>query len=93
MSDWSVDALAASVHVPGPSRGTSTDSNPGPSAPESAPLSALAFDIGATRLTLVVVTLEKLVTTNHVVTVVLAATFTLADGVVVARLVVVVFGT
>jgi hypothetical protein len=32
--------------------------DPGPSVPESPPFSAFAFDVGATRATLVVVTLE-----------------------------------
>ena len=81
-----MDALADSVQVPGPRSGTSTDSKPGPSVPESAPLSAFAFDIGATRLTLVVVTLEELLATDNVVTVVATVT-TRGDGVVVAGLV------
>jgi hypothetical protein len=85
-----VDALAESVHEPGPPRGTSTDSKPGPSAPESSPLSAFAFDIGATRLTLVVVTLEKLLTSVDVVTGVFAVVLTVVDGLVVVWLVVVV---
>ena len=74
-----MEALADRVQVPGPRSGTSTDPKPGPSVPESAPLSALAFDIGATRLTLVVVTLEKLLATDNVVTVV--ATVTTFGGV------------
>ena len=69
-----MDALAASVQLPGPRSGTSTDSNPGPSDPESAPLRAFAFDIGAARLTLFVVTLEKLLATDDVVTVVAIVT-------------------
>jgi hypothetical protein len=93
LRDWSVGALADSVHVPGPRSGRSTDSTPAPSAPESPPLNAFAFNIGARCLTLVVVTLEKLLTTDDEVTGVFAATITLVDGVVVARLVVVVFGT
>jgi hypothetical protein len=79
-----VEALADSVQVPGPRSGTSTDSKPGPSVPESAPLSAFAFDIGVTRLTLVVVTLEKLLATDNVVTVVATVTTRgSVDGVVV----------
>jgi hypothetical protein len=58
LSDWLVAALADSVQLPGPWSGTSTDSRPGSSVPESAPLMAFAFDIGATGFTLEVVTLE-----------------------------------
>jgi hypothetical protein len=53
------------------------------------------LDIGATGLTLVVVALEKLLTRDVVVTGVFDVAFTVVDGLVVARLVVVVarFGT
>jgi hypothetical protein len=62
---------------------------------------AFAFEIGATGFTLEVVTLEKLLATDHVVTVVFAATITGVDGgvvlfvvvLLVVMLVVVVTGT
>ncbi len=77
--DWSVAALALSVQFPGPSRGTSTDSNPGSSVPESAPLIAFTFAIGATGFAVEVVTLEKLLTTDDVVFVIFAVTVTGVD--------------
>jgi hypothetical protein len=76
-------ALADRSQFPGPSSGTSTDSNPGSRVPESSPLMAFAFEIGATGFTLEVVALEKLLTTDHVVAVVFAATTTGVVGVVV----------
>ena len=76
LSDWLVDPLVDRVQFPGPRRGTSTVSKPGPSVPDRSPLKALAFDIGATGLTLVVVTLEKLLATDDVVDGVLAVTMT-----------------
>jgi hypothetical protein len=90
-----VDALAENVQLPGPWRGTSTEPMPGPRVPESSPLSAFAFNVGAAGLSLVVVTLEKFLSTHDVVDVVLAdfaVSITLVDGVVVGELVV-VFGT
>jgi hypothetical protein len=84
-----VGALADRLQFPGPRRGTSTVSKPGPSDPESSPLSALAFDIGATGLTLVVVTAEELLATNHVVGVEFAVTITGVVAVVAANVVVV----
>lgn len=74
-----VEALADRVQLPGPRRGTSTDSKPGPSVPESSPLIALAFAIGATGFTVEVVTLEKLSATDHVVGVVFAITIAGVD--------------
>ena len=94
--DWSVAALALSVQFPGPSRGTSTDSNPGSSVPESAPLIAFTFAIGATGFALEVVTLEELLATDSVVFVIFAVTITGVDVLVdvfVDVSVVVVFGT
>ena len=94
--DWSVAALALSVQFPGPSRGTSTDSNPGSSVPESAPLIAFTFAIGATGFALEVVTLEELLATDDVVFVIFAVTITGVDVLVdvfVDVSVVVVFGT
>ncbi|HEY5263000.1 MAG TPA: hypothetical protein VIJ08_01900 [Acidimicrobiales bacterium] len=82
MSDWFVAALAESVQLPGPRSGTSTDSNPGPSVPESAPLIAFAFDIGATGFAVEVVTFEELLTTDDVVFVTFAVTITGVDVVV-----------
>ena len=87
-----VDALADSVQIPGPRSGTSTDSNPGPSVPESAPLIAFTLDIGATGLSVEVVTLENLLSTDDELFVVLAATITLVLGVVVLIVEVVVLG-
>jgi hypothetical protein len=81
-SDCDVDPLAEKVHFPGPRSGTSTASKPGPSVPESSPLIALAFKVGATGRAVVVVTLEDRRTTDHVVLVVLAVTITGVDGVV-----------
>jgi len=99
--DWSVAALALSVQFPGPSRGTSTDSNPGSSVPESAPLIAFTFSIGATGFALEVVTLEELLATNDVVFVIFAVTITgvdvfvdvFVDVCLVSVVVVAVFGT
>ena len=94
--DWSVAALALSVQFPGPSRGTSTDSNPGSSVPESAPLIAFTFAIGATGFAVEVVTLEELLATDNVVFVIFAVTITGVDVLVdvfVDVSVVVVFGT
>ena len=94
--DWSVAALALSVQFPGPSRGTSTDSNPGSSVPESAPLIAFTFAIGATGFAVEVVTLEELLATDSVVFVIFAVTITGVDVLVdvfVDVSVVVVFGT
>jgi len=51
----------------------STDSNP-PRVPDNSPLSAFAFDIGATGFTLDVVTLKKFLATDDVVFVVFAVT-------------------
>jgi hypothetical protein len=99
LRDWSVGPLADSVQSPGPRSGTSTDSKPGSRVPDSSPLIALAFEIGAAGLTVDVVTLEKLLSTDDVrcvlfvVTVALfAATITGVD-VVVGFVDVVVFGT
>jgi len=94
--DWSVAALALSVQFPGPSRGTSTDSNPGSSVPESAPLIAFTFAIGATGFAVEVVTLEELLATDNVVFVIFAVTITGVDVLVdvfVDVSVVAVFGT
>jgi len=96
--DWSVAALALSVQFPGPSRGTSTDSNPGSSVPESAPLIAFTFAIGATGFAVEVVTLEELLATDNVVFVIFAVTITGVDVFVdvfvdVNVVVVAVFGT
>ena len=96
--DWSVAALALSVQFPGPSRGTSTDSNPGSSVPESAPLIAFTFAIGATGFAVEVVTLEELLATDNVVFVIFAVTITGVDVLVdvfvdVSVVVVAVFGT
>jgi len=96
--DWSVAALALSVQFPGPSRGTSTDSNPGSSVPESAPLIAFTFAIGATGFAVEVVTLEELLATDSVVFVIFAVTITGVDVFVdvfvdVSVVVVAVFGT
>ena len=94
--DWSVAALALSVQFPGPRRGTSTDSNPGSSVPESAPLIAFTFAIGATGFAVEVVTLEELLATDSVVFVIFAVTITGVDVLVdvfVDVSVVVVFGT
>lgn len=63
------------------------------SVPESAPLIAFAFDIGATGFTLEVVTLEELRATDDVVLVTFAVTMTGVDGVVLATVDVVVTGT
>jgi hypothetical protein len=93
LSDWSVDPLADRVQFPGPRRGTSTVSRPGPSVPDRSPLNALAFDIGATGLTLVVVTLEKLLATDDVVGGVFAVTSTGIVRVLGAIVDVVVVGT
>lgn len=93
LSDWSVDPLADRVQFPGPRRGTSAVSKPGPSVPDRSPLNALAFDIGATGLTLVVVTLEKLLATDDVVGTVFAVTITGVERVLGAIVDVVVFGT
>ena len=85
LRDWSVDTLADSVQLPGPRSGTSTDSKPGASVPESSPLMAFAFEIGATGFTLEVVTLEELLATDDVVVagfVDFAVTMTRVDGVV-----------
>ena len=90
LSDWLVGAVADRVQFPGPRSGTSTDSNPGPSVPESSPLIALAFDIGATGFTLEVVTPEKFLATNDVVGVEFAVSITGGVRVVVGRVVVVV---
>ena len=90
--DWSVAALTLSVQFPGPRRGTSTDSNPGSSVPESAPLIAFTFAIGATGFAVEVVTLEELLATDNVVFVIFAVTITGVD-VFVDVSVVVVFGT
>jgi len=89
LSDWLVGAVADRVQFPGPRSGTSTDSKPGPSVPESSPLIALAFDIGATGFTLVVVTPEKFLATNDVVGVEFAVSNTGVERVVVGRVVVV----
>ena len=101
-SSWFVAALALRVQFPDP-RGTSTDSNPGCSVPESSPLIAFAFDIGATGFTLEVVALEKLAPGDDGVFVIFAVTITGVDVLVVDVLVVdavdagrrdvVVFGT
>jgi hypothetical protein len=93
LSDWSVEPLAVRVQFPGPRRGTSTVSKPGPSVPDRSPLNALAFDIGATGLTLVVVTLEKLLATDDVVGGVFAVTITGVVRVLGAIVDVVVSGT
>jgi len=85
--DWFVAALAESVQLPGPRSGTSTDSNPGPSVPESAPLIAFTFDIGATGFAVEVVTFEKLLTTDDVVFVTFAVTITGVDVLVAVLLV------
>jgi hypothetical protein len=91
-----VDTLAVSVQFPGPRSGTSTDSKPGPSDPESSPLKAFAFDIGSTGFTFEVVTREEFVSTDDVVLVVVfvvfAVTITGVDGVVVGTVVVDVAG-
>jgi hypothetical protein len=65
-----VDPFADKVQSPGPCSGTSTVSKPGPSVPESSPLIAFAFDVGAARRTVVEVTLEYSSTTDQVVAVV-----------------------
>ena len=96
--DWSVAALTLSVQFPGPRRGTSTDSNPGSSVPESAPLIAFTFAIGATGFAVEVVTLEELLATDSVVFVIFAVTITGVDVFVdvfvdVNVVVVAVFGT
>jgi hypothetical protein len=96
LSDWVVDPLALRVQFPGPSSGTLTDSNPGPRVPDNSPLSAFAFDIGATGFTLDVVTLKKFLATDDVVFVVFAVTITGVDVdvvVVVGLVDVVEFGT
>jgi len=98
--DWFVAALALSVQFPGPRSGTSTDSNPGPSVPESAPLIAFTFAIGATGFAVEVVTFEKLLATDNVVFVIFDVTITGVDvfvdvfvDVVVVDVAVAVFGT
>lgn len=53
-----MESLAEKVQSPGPS-GTSTASNPGASAPDSAPLKAFAFEGGAKCFAVEVVTSEK----------------------------------
>ena len=92
LRDCVVDALADKVQFPGPRNGTSTVSKPGLSVPESSPLIALALDDGAIGRAVVEVTLEDRLTTDGVVSVVLAVTITGDDGVVVAIVVVVVAG-
>jgi hypothetical protein len=67
LSDCEVDPLAEIVQFPGPRSGTSTVSKPGPSVPESSPLIALAFKVGATGRAVVAVTLEDGRTTDVVV--------------------------
>lgn len=67
--DWLVDALVVNVQSPGPRRGTSTTSKPGPSAPEDSPVIALALGAELIRRTVVVVTTEKLGTARGVVVV------------------------
>ncbi|HUZ39768.1 MAG TPA: hypothetical protein VMU68_00045 [Acidimicrobiales bacterium] len=59
-------ALADRVQFPGPRSGTSTDSKPGLRVPDSAPLIAFAFGIGATGFSVVTVALEKLFSTDVV---------------------------
>jgi hypothetical protein len=81
LSDCAVDALADKVQSPGPRSGTSTVSKPGPSVPESSPLIALAFELGATFRAVVVVTLEDRLTTENVVFVVWAVSITGVVGV------------
>ncbi len=96
LSDWFVDPLAENVQFPGPRSGTSTDSKPGLSVPDSSPLIAFAFEIGATGFAVDVVTLEKLLPTDDVLFVVFAVTITGVtgvDGVVVGLVDVVEFGT
>jgi hypothetical protein len=100
LSDWLVGPLAESVQFPGPRSGTSTDSKPGLSAPDSSPLIALAFEIGATGFAVDLVTLEKLLSSDDVlfqivvvVAAVFAATITGVDTDVVGTVDVVEFGT
>jgi len=78
VEDWVVDPLALRVQFPGPSSGTLTDSNPARGS-DNSPLSAFAFDIGATGFTLDVVTLKKFLATDDVVFVVFAVTITGVD--------------
>jgi hypothetical protein len=82
-SDWTVLALADSVQLPGPSRGRSTDEKPGPSDPESAPLIAFTFDIGAAGLAVEVVTFDELLAVDDVLFVIFAVTINDVDVVVV----------
>ncbi len=94
LSTWEVDELADSVQVPGPSSGTSTDSKPGVSVPESSPLIAFAFEVGAIVGTVDVVSPEEVLATECVVLVVLDVTMIGVDGTVVTTvgIVVVAFG-
>lgn len=82
--------LADSVQFPGPSSGTSTVSNPGPSVPDSSPLNAFTFELGAIGRAVDVVTFEKLLSTDDVLFVVFAVTITGVDVVVIGLGVVVV---
>ena len=66
-SDWLVGALVVTVQVPGPRRGTSTTSKPGPSVPENSPFIALGLGAALIRRTVVVVTTEELSATDGVV--------------------------
>jgi hypothetical protein len=96
LSDCVVGALADRVQLPGPRSGTSTDSKPGARVPESAPLSAFAFDIGTEGLAVVVVALEKLLATDDELCVVLVVLVTFAvtiSGTVVRVGIVVELGT
>jgi hypothetical protein len=56
--------------VPGPRRGTSTTASVGPSVPDSSPFIALALGTDATGFSVDLVTLEKLLSTGWVGTVV-----------------------
>ena len=64
-----MDALVVNVQLPGPRRGTSTTSKPGPSAPADSPFIALALGAELIRRTVVVVATEKLATARGVVVV------------------------
>jgi hypothetical protein len=75
LSDWTVDPVADRVQLPGPS-GTSTDSKPGSSVPESSPLIALTLDVDATGRSVEVVTLKEPLAGDDGVLVVFAVTIT-----------------
>jgi hypothetical protein len=87
-----VDPLTDNVQFPGPFSGTSTVSNPGLSVPESSPLIAFTLEFGAVGRAVVVVTCEKLLSTDDVLFALFAVTMIGLDVVVTGRVDVVVVG-